>query len=82
MPTRRIDLHLARLTLLLGLARLGLRVDVHGRQVLVLLRAVVEHGPVEDEVVLDLLATEQVLHQPPQVGVVGPVLEPQAAAVA
>eukprot|EP00445_Apocalathium_hangoei_P061646 CAMPEP_0204094030 /NCGR_PEP_ID=MMETSP0360-20130528/190721_1 /ASSEMBLY_ACC=CAM_ASM_000342 /TAXON_ID=268821 /ORGANISM="Scrippsiella Hangoei, Strain SHTV-5" /LENGTH=312 /DNA_ID=CAMNT_0051043337 /DNA_START=633 /DNA_END=1567 /DNA_ORIENTATION=- len=42
---------------------------------------VVEDRPVKDEVVLVALAEEQVLEQPAQVGVVGAVLEAQAAAV-
>lgn len=46
-----------------------------------LLRPVVEHRPVEDEVVLNLFPAEEILHQPPQVRVVRPVLKPQAPAV-
>ena len=49
---------------------------------LILLRPVVEHRPIEDEIVLDLFAAEQVLHQPAEQSVVGSVLEPQAPAVA
>ena len=48
---------------------------------LISLWLVVQDCPVEDEVVLIALAEEYSLQQTPEVGVVGPILKTQAAAV-